>query len=92
MMREQSNSISQDELNTSDRGQTKSVVKTIRNSKDIEPPKRPIRESRPPTWYKYYMALMKELIDVEPFNFEQATQQQVWKDAMVEEYNSIMKE
>ena len=37
------------------------------------------------------MALMIDLIDVEPSNFEKATQQQVWKDAMVEEYNSIMK-
>jgi hypothetical protein len=37
------------------------------------------------------MALMSSIIDVEPSNFEEATDQQVWWDAMVEEYTSIMR-
>ena len=38
-----------------------------------------------------YMALMTELIKSEPSSFEEATQHDVWKEAMVEEYDSIMK-
>jgi hypothetical protein len=38
-----------------------------------------------------YMVLMSSIIDVEPSSFEEATDQQVWRDAMVEEYTSIMR-
>ncbi len=34
---------------------------------------------------------MSKLIDAEPATFEEAISQQVWKDAMIEEYDSIMK-
>jgi hypothetical protein len=37
------------------------------------------------------MALMSELLEPEPSNFQEASQQQVWRDAMIEEYASIMK-
>ena len=37
------------------------------------------------------MALMTELINFEPSNFGEATQHDVWQEAMVEEYDSIMK-
>jgi hypothetical protein len=37
------------------------------------------------------MALMSNIIDSDPSNFEEATRQQVWRDAMVEEQNSIMR-
>jgi hypothetical protein len=37
------------------------------------------------------MVLMSSIIDVEPSSFEEATDQQVWWDAMVEEYTSIMR-
>jgi hypothetical protein len=37
------------------------------------------------------MALMTELTDVKPSTYEQATQHGVWKEAMMEEYASIMK-
>ena len=37
-----------------------------------------------------YMSLIN-IIDSEPSTYEEATEQQVWKDAMVEEYQSIMK-
>jgi hypothetical protein len=35
------------------------------------------------------MALMTSIIDSRPSNFEEATNEQVWRDAMVEEHNSI---
>ena len=34
---------------------------------------------------------MSELLEAEPSNFEEASLMQVWRDAMVEEYASIMK-
>ena len=34
---------------------------------------------------------MSSIIDYEPINYEEATNQQVWMDAMVEEYSFIMK-
>ena len=37
------------------------------------------------------MALMIDLINSEPSSFGEAAQHDVWQDAMVEEYESIMK-
>ena len=37
------------------------------------------------------MALMTELINSEPSIFEEAAQHDVWQEAVVEEYDSIMK-
>jgi transposase InsO family protein len=65
---------------------------TLRDAQEhVEAPKTTFRESRPPRKFSTYMALMTNIIDSEPSNFEEATNQQVWRDAMVEEHNSIMK-
>ena len=37
------------------------------------------------------MALLIELIKYEPSRFEEASQHEVWQEAMVGEYDSIMK-
>ena len=37
------------------------------------------------------MRLMTELINSEPSNFEEVAQHDVWQEAIVEEYDSIMK-
>jgi hypothetical protein len=37
------------------------------------------------------MALMINIIDSEPSSFEEAANQHVWRDAMVEKHNSIMR-
>lgn len=50
-----------------------------------------LRESKRPRIYSSYMALLSDIIDVEPSNFEEVVGKQVWKDAMQEEYQSIMK-
>ena len=34
---------------------------------------------------------MSQLINVEPSTYKETTSQQVWNDAMIEEYSSIMK-
>ena len=37
------------------------------------------------------MALVSNLSDSEPSTFEESSQHHVWRDAMMEEYHSIMK-
>jgi hypothetical protein len=65
---------------------------TLRDAREhVEPPRSTFRESRPPRKFPQYMALMTNIIDSEPSNFEEAANQQVWRDAMVEEHNSIMR-
>jgi hypothetical protein len=54
-------------------------------------PRTSVREGRAPQRFSNYMALMSELLEAEPSSFEEASQQQVWRNAMVEEYASIMK-
>ena len=38
-----------------------------------------------------YVALLCDFINEEPSNYEEATEWKEWKDAMMEEYQSIMK-
>jgi hypothetical protein len=54
-------------------------------------PRTSVRESRAPQRFSSYMALMGGLLEVEPSTFHEASQQQVWQDAMLEEYASIIK-
>jgi hypothetical protein len=49
------------------------------------------RQRRSPDRYTGYMALMSESVEIEPSSFEEAVQQPVWVDAMVEEYDSIIR-
>ena len=50
-----------------------------------------LRESKRPRTYSSYVALLSDIIDAEPSSFEEAVEKQVWKDAMQEEYQSIIK-
>ena len=49
---------------------------------------RTFRESIRP---QKYSGLMSQLIGAEPSTYKEETSQQVWVNAMIEEYNSIMK-
>ena len=49
------------------------------------------RHRRSLEWYTSYMALVGECVDSEPSSFEEAVQQPVWVDVMVEDYDSIMR-
>ena len=49
------------------------------------------RESKKPKRYFGYVAYMTKLIEAKPSTFEEAVNNQEWKDAMNEEYQSIMK-
>eukprot|EP00253_Pinus_taeda_P027804 PITA_27804 len=46
---------------------------------------------RSPNRYTRYMALMTDLIEAKPSSFEEVVEQPVWVDAMVGEYDSIVK-
>jgi hypothetical protein len=64
-------------------------LQTLRNVG--ETPKSAFIERGPPKKFPNYMVLMSSIIDVEPSSFEDEEYQQVWWDAMGEEYTSIMR-
>jgi hypothetical protein len=82
----------QDTPSSSRRRKTRWVEQTLREAQEyVGAPRTSVRESRAPQRFSSYMALMSELLEAEPSSFQEASQQQVWRDAMVEEYASIMK-
>eukprot|EP00253_Pinus_taeda_P027400 PITA_27400 len=64
---------------------------TLRDATFVAEPKRSVRESRPPERFCSYMAMATSILDSEPSSYEEAASQQVWREAMQEEYSSIMK-
>jgi hypothetical protein len=54
-------------------------------------PKQAVRESKPLERICSYIAMVSSIREFEPSTFEEATGRQVWRDAIMEEYNSIMK-
>ena len=64
------------------------------HSRDAEghmAPRGTFHESKKPNRYQGYLAAMSTIVQSEPGSFEEAVNHQVWKDAMHEEYESIMK-
>ena len=49
------------------------------------------RVSKKPKPFSSYVALMCDLVDQEPTNYEEAMQKKEWVEAMTEEYQSIIK-
>jgi hypothetical protein len=54
-------------------------------------PRQVVRESKPPKRFCSYIAMVRSIQESKPSTFEEATGRQVWRDSMMEEYNSIMK-
>jgi hypothetical protein len=54
-------------------------------------PRQAVRESKPPKRFCSYLAMVSSIKESEPSTFEEAVDREVWRDAMMEEYNSIMK-
>jgi len=50
-----------------------------------------MRERRAPKRFGSYLAMVTRITNSEPTTFEQSTDQQVWRDAMQEEYDSIVR-
>ena len=49
------------------------------------------RERKRTRSYSGYVALFYDFINKEPSNYEEVVERKEWKDAMIEEYQSIMK-
>jgi hypothetical protein len=64
---------------------------TLREAEGHAAPCGTFRESKRPQIFLSYVSAMSHIIDTEPSCHGEATGQQVWKDAMTEEYQSIMK-
>ena len=62
----------------------------IQDAERYGAPEGSLKESKRPRIYSSYMALLLDIIDAEPSSFEEAVGKQVWKDAMHEEYQSII--
>ena len=60
-------------------------------SKNVGAPTSKCRHRRSLDWYTSYMSLMSKSVEIEPSSFEEAVKQLVWVDAMVEEYDSIIR-
>jgi hypothetical protein len=63
----------------------------LREAERHSAPKGTFRESRKPDKYSGLISELTTVIDSEPSTFIDAAKHQVWKDAMSEEYNSILK-
>ena len=50
-----------------------------------------LKERKRTRSYSRYVALLCDFIDTEPSSYEEAGEQKEWKDAMIKEYQSIMK-
>ena len=64
---------------------------TLQEAEKHTAPPDTFRESRRPQKFSGYVAQMGHIIDTEPSSYEDAAGQSVWRDAMMEEYQSIMK-
>ena len=62
----------------------------MQDSRQVDPPQRSFGRSVPPKRLSY-LTLMTELINSEPSSFGEVAQHDVSQEAMVEEYDSIMK-
>jgi hypothetical protein len=63
----------------------------VQEAKKIVAPKGTFRESKMSHRFGGYVAPMSSISDAEPSSFEEEDKLQVWKDAMLEEYRSILK-
>ena len=59
---------------------------TLHKATSVAKPKRQVRESKPPERFYSYMALVTSIVDSDPSSYEEAANQQVWREAMMEEY------
>jgi hypothetical protein len=67
------------------------LKETMQEAEKIAAPKGTFRESKRPHRFGGYVELMSNISEARPSSFEEADKLQVWKDAMLEEYMSILK-
>jgi hypothetical protein len=79
-------------LTTSRKRRPRWFQETLKEAREnVGEPKSQIRESRPPVRLGAYLALVTRIRDTEPQTFAQPVDHQVWREAMVEEYDSIVR-
>jgi hypothetical protein len=64
---------------------------TLQEAEGHATPRGTFRERKRPQRYSCYATTMSHIIDFEPSCYEEATSHPVWRDVMMEEYQSIMK-
>jgi hypothetical protein len=63
----------------------------IKDAKRYGAPENYLRESKKPKPYSNYVACLCDIMDAKPSNYEEVAKKRAWKDAMGEEYQSIVK-
>jgi hypothetical protein len=63
----------------------------VQEAERIATPKGTFKERKRPHRFGGYVSLMRSISDAKPSSFEEADKLQVWKDSMLEEYRSIIK-
>jgi hypothetical protein len=63
----------------------------MQEAKRITAPKGTFRERKRPHRFGGYVTLMRNISDVEPASFKEEYKLKLWKDSMLEEYRSIIK-
>jgi len=72
--------------------QTREVDRLLHDAREnVGQPTSQRRQTRLPSRYTDYMALVSESVETEPPSFKEAVEQPVWVDAMVEEFDSIVR-
>jgi hypothetical protein len=64
---------------------------TLQEAEEHKAPQGTTRESKRPKRFSSYLSSMSHIIDSEPSCHGEASGEQVWQDAMIEEYQSILK-
>jgi hypothetical protein len=64
---------------------------TLQEAERHKAPSGTFRESKRPKRFSSYATLMTSLINAKPSTFEEAVKKKEWKEAMMEEYQSVMK-
>lgn len=73
------------------KGRPSWLRETLEDAERYIAPRGTFRESKKPNRYQGYLTAMNTIVQNEPSSFEEAMKHHVWKDAMNEEYESIMK-
>jgi hypothetical protein len=64
---------------------------TLQDAERLKVPEGTLKKSKRPKRFSSYAAYMMKILDDEPTTFEEAFQKGQWKEAMMEEHQSIMK-
>jgi hypothetical protein len=79
-------------LTTSRKRRPRWFQETLKEAiENVGEPQSQIRQRRPPIRLGAYLALVTTIRDIEPQTFAQVEDHQVWREAMVEEYDSIVR-